>query len=228
MNLTTLKRKPIPRATRWFAAAALGGMLSASAVAAETSMNPYAMADDTWITISGTVENVQADAFTLDYGPGTIIVEMDDGDRDADAYKLLDGDNVTVSGKIDDDFFETTTIEAGSVFVENIGTTFFSSSLDEETRGQLEWNVLPPVVVSQTVVKGTVTQVMDEEFTVNTGPLTITVDVDEMAYNPLDDEGYQKIAVGDRVKVTGTMENELFEGRELEADTVVKLWTEAS
>ena len=36
-------------------------------------------------TISGTVESVQADRFALDYGTGRIIVEMDDGDRDADS-----------------------------------------------------------------------------------------------------------------------------------------------
>ena len=37
---------------------------------------------------------------------------MDDGDRDADAYKLLPGDEVNVIGKVDDDLFQTTTIDA--------------------------------------------------------------------------------------------------------------------
>lgn len=77
--------------------------------------DPYAQPDDTWISISGSVEAVSADAFTLNYGEGVITVEMDDGDRDADAYKLIPGDKVTVSGMIDDDFYETTTIEASSV-----------------------------------------------------------------------------------------------------------------
>ena len=44
-----------------------------------------------------------------------------------------------------------------------------------------------------------------------------------MLYNPLDDEGYQKIDVGDRVKVTGNIDNDLFEGKELMADSVIKL-----
>ena len=73
---------------------------------ADDDKNPYAMADGTWITISGEVGAVDPDHFTLDYGDGLVVVEMDDGDRDADAYKLLQGDKVTVAGRIDDDFFE--------------------------------------------------------------------------------------------------------------------------
>ncbi|MDX1380313.1 MAG: hypothetical protein R3233_04290, partial [Xanthomonadales bacterium] len=64
--------------------------------------NPYVKADDTWISISGTVDVVHPNSFVLDYGDGMVKVEMDDGDRDADAYKLLKGDKVTVSGRIDD------------------------------------------------------------------------------------------------------------------------------
>ena len=117
-------------------AALIAAGLTTSAQADET--NPYTMADNTWITLGGEVESVNPDSFMLDYGDGYILVEMDDGDRDADAYKLLKGDKVTVSGQIDD-------------------------------------------------------------------------------------EGYQKIDVGDRVRVRGEMDSDLFEGRELVADTVIKL-----
>ena len=50
------------------------------------------------ISVTGTVESVEADAFELNlaedmpHGGALITVEMDDGDRDADAYKLLPGD----------------------------------------------------------------------------------------------------------------------------------------
>lgn len=185
--------------------------------------NPYAMRDNSWITISGTVESVQKDRFTLDYGDALVTVEMDDGDRDADAYKLLKGDKVTVTGRIDDDMFEYTKIEAGSVFVENIGTTFFASSIDEESADALLGSVSVPVVVSETVVRGTVTEVADEEFVVDAGARKIRVEVENMPYNPLDDEGYLKIEKGDRVRVTGRIDNDLFEGRELVADSVIKL-----
>ena len=51
----------------------------------------------------------------------------------------------------------------------------------------------------------------------------MTVDVQNMAYNPLDDKGYQKIEVGDIVRATGKIDESFFEGRELMAESVVKL-----
>lgn len=200
------------------AACVLGASIATPALAED----PYMKPDHTWISLSGTIKHVERDAFTLDYGEGIITVEMDDGDRDADAYKLLEGDKVTVNGRVDDDLFETTTIEASSVYVENIGTTFYASSIDEEDAYALV-TITTPIVVSATVVEGRVTDVNDEEFSVDTGPRQIRVDVSEMPYNPLDDKGYQKIKKGDRVRVGGHMEDNFLEGRELMADSVVTL-----
>jgi hypothetical protein len=199
-------------------ALALGSTTAGAADASET--DPYAMPDGTWINISGIIESVGPDTFSLDYGEGIVVVEMDDGDRDADAYKLLAGDKVAVSGRVDDDFFEATTIEAGSVYVESRGTIFFASSIDEEAAEGFAAAIVSPVDVSKTVVQGTVAVVDDDEFVIDSG---IRVDTAELGYNPLDDEGYQKITVGDRVKVVGTMESELFDSHELMADVVVKL-----
>ena len=106
--------------------------LAWGSVATGDERDPYEMQNNSWITISGTVDTVSADHFTLDYGDGLITVEMDDGDRDADAYKLNRGDEVTVSGRIDDDFYEFTTIEASSVYVRHLNTMFFASAVDEE------------------------------------------------------------------------------------------------
>lgn len=198
-------------------------MLTTSWAMAE---NPYIQPDDTWISISGTVDSVSPDIFLLDYGDGSIYVEMDDLDRDADAYKLDKGNKVTVTGMIDDDFFDLRTIEAGSVFVEKLGTTFFSSAIDEEdplVTIMYPINVVVPVDISQTRIEGTVTNVYDEEFTLDSGVMEITVEVEEMLYNPLDDEGYQKIQVGDRVLVFGEIDQDLFEGTEIVADSVITL-----
>jgi hypothetical protein len=202
----------------------IGAVLLALGLAAmpAAAEDPYMQPNDTWISISGTVESVQRDSFVLDYGDGLITVEMDDGDRDADAYKLVEDDKVTVSGKIDDDFFETTTIEASSVYVENLGTTFYASAVDEEDTFVTYWD---PVLVARTVVQGTVTSVepMAGEFTIHTGARALQVEVDEMTYDPLDDEGYQRIGIGDEVSVVGTMDDDLFEGRELVADSIIKI-----
>ena len=187
---------------------ALALLMAGTAMAKDPKVQP----DDTWISISGTVRSVTADTFMLDYGAGDLIVEMDDGDRDADAYQLLPGDKVTVTGRVDDDFFEKTTLEASSVYVEKIGTHFFASAT---------FDSLP--MVSQSVVKGTVTLVEGQEFQLDTGLNDLTVNVEQMSYNPLDDVGYQKIRPGDIVRVTGNIDANLFTGHEMVADTVTKL-----
>ena len=86
----------------------------------------------------------------LDYGDGST-VEMDDGDRDADAYKLLEGDKVRVMGRVDDDFLETTAIDAMSVQVDKLDTTFYADPRDE---GTLSLAVTAPIAISETIVNG--------------------------------------------------------------------------
>ncbi|MBK1621298.1 hypothetical protein CKO42_23350 [Lamprobacter modestohalophilus] len=207
--------------TKMMACSALAlALTGATAVWAE---DPMTKPDDSWISVSGTVESVTNDAFVLDYGEGLMTVEMDDGDRDADGYKLVRGDKVTVNGRIDDDLFEARTLEASSVYVENIDTYFYASAVDEEDINDVIVTVSTPVVISATTVQGRVTEVGSDEFVVDTGLREVRVEVEEMAYNPLDDEGYQKIEVGDRVSVTGQIDDDLFEGRELVADSVVTL-----
>jgi uncharacterized protein YdeI (BOF family) len=190
---------------------------------AEMNKNPYSMASGTWITIRGVVKGVRPDTFTLDYGDNSVIVEMDDGDRDADAYQLIAGDKVSVSGRIDDDFFERTTIEAAAVYVENLNTTFFSSAIDEEDRPGLAIAVSTPMLMTQTLVNGIVTRIKGSEFVVDTGMRALRIETDELAYDPLDDQGYQKIQIGDRVRVTGRVQNDFFDGREIVADSITEL-----
>ena len=205
--------------------AVFAAMVFATSAAPADDENPYLKANETWINIDGTVESVSADSFELDYGTGVVTVEMDDGDRDADGYNLIKGDKVRVSGMVDDDLYETTTIEASSVYVENLGTYFYASAVDDEDVDTFI-TYTTPIVVSDTVVQGTVTDVdtIGSDFVINTGERSLTVDTDSMPYDPLDDEGYQKIEVGDRVSVTGYMEQKFFEGREFSARSIVTLF----
>ncbi len=196
---------------------ALGIGLTTAAAAAP---NPYAKEDRSWISIRGTVGAVTADAFELDYGEGFVTVEMDDFAPDADGYKLLEGDEVTVYGRIDDDTFETTSIEASSVWVQGLNTYFFANSADEEE--------LPAVVTLHTIdydlkLTGTIHDVDGSEFTLDTGRREMRVDTDELGYDPFDDEGYQKLDKGDRVSVTGNINNDWWDSRELMAETIVTL-----
>jgi uncharacterized protein YdeI (BOF family) len=184
------------------------------------SANPYTQPDEAWISLSGSVESVSSDMFTLDYGDGSVFVEMDDGDRDADGYKLLPGDKVTVTGRIDDDLYETTSIEAGSVYLEKLGTTFYASPVDDES---VVLTVTTPIVVADTTVIGTIRNVDDNRFTVDTGERELNVMTGGLSYNPLDDKGYQQLEQGDRVQVTGRIDEDFFTTPELFATRIIKV-----
>jgi uncharacterized protein YdeI (BOF family) len=189
-----------------------------TAVLADES--PFSQADDTWVNMTGTAIETGPDSFYLDYGQGTILVEMDDWSTDADAAPIFNGDEVRVYGEIDDDFSELATIEAESVYVENLGVYFYANADDEESA--LFTNTAP-IVVGQTEVIGTVTSVEGREFTVDKGNQMLTVDTIGMDYNPLDDRGFQQVDVGDLISVTGNMEENIIDTMELEADTLVIL-----
>lgn len=203
----------------WLAGSALA-LAAALPVHATTSSLPYAMPDDAWISIDGTVQSVRPDSFTLDYGEGVVIIEMDDGDRDADGYKLIEGDVVNVIGKVDDDLFERTTVEAASVYVQKLETTFYASAVDEE---DVVLTVARPLATAQTIVRGTVATVGDDSFTIEMGETALTVDTASLGYDPLDDAGYQRVEPGDRVSVSGDMDDRFFRGPELDADALVVL-----
>jgi uncharacterized protein YdeI (BOF family) len=197
----------------------------------DAAMDPYAKPDDSWISISGTVVNPKDDSFVLDYGQGTIIVEMDDWDEFGEAHTLIDGDRVTVYGDIDDGLFERRTIEAGSVYVEGLNTYFYASSTDEEGDAYTPyfWAVTEPLEPNRATLRGTVTSVEagDREFTIDTGIQTVTVETEFLGYNPLDKLGFQQIEEGDRVSITGVFDRDFLEGRVFEADSVVTLFDES-
>jgi uncharacterized protein YdeI (BOF family) len=224
---------------------ALGAWMVTPATAEAQEM-PYLKAEGTWISISGTVQSATPSSFVLDYGDSTITVETDIGDLKGAAV-LQQGDRVTVNGRIDDDFLEKREIEASNVFVERLGTTYYADRPDMTTtpgdttgtpsdtstadngrtsmadNGEAWTIVWLPIVEARTVLEGTVTKVGDDEFTLAAGSRTFEVEVDEMSNNPLDDDGYHRIHVGDRVRVWGELDRELFEGEVFDATSVVTL-----
>lgn len=202
--------------------------ISSTLIAAPTAVlaateSPYLQSDGSWITLSGTVTSTAAETFTLDYGGGLVTVEMDDWDWYEEDGEILSGDKVTVYGEVDDDTFENTKIEASSVYVENLGTYFFASAADEENFNDLDVTPTVPVDVGDLTITGTVESVDGREFTIDSAAQRMKVDTTFMSYNPMDDEGYQKIDKGDLVTVTGNTEYDTFEKQELMAESVVTL-----
>jgi uncharacterized protein YdeI (BOF family) len=216
-----IERKPTLR----LAVALASGLTAGAAVAAQDDVNPRMQPDGSWVSIGGTVTSAGTDAFMLDYGDGMITVEMDDWDAWGDAWPISAGDQVTVYGAVDDEIYEAATIEASSVYVENLNTYFYASAADEEAFDA--FYLMSPVEVGPMTLVGTVEKVMPAQgaFVVDSDLREMTVDVDPLLYDPLDDQGFQQIEVGDRVSVTGVVDYEVLDGHELEATQVVTLDT---
>lgn len=205
------------------AAAVCLSLLMTGAVSAATSSPvtpPSMQPNGSWTSISGTVTDTQPGAFTLDYGKGKVTVEMDGWVWYGKNYQKINGDKVTVVGKIDDDFFESAKIEASSVYDQKLGSFFYANAADEEGSSNIDYWVRP-VVVGETMVRGKVSSVSGDEFTVDYGPRRVTVDTDQLANNPLDDKGFMRIDKGDYVSVTGDMDHDFWGQRKLEANAVV-------
>lgn len=183
--------------------------------------------DGEYVTVSGKVTETNPHSFVMKTKNNKVLVEVDDYTSwTADGFKVIVGDQVVVNGKVDKDFLEKKSIEAGSVYVKNIDTYFFSNSADEETSTYITpaysyIGTLPEGAVVD--LQGTVTNVDNREFTVDTGFRKVRVDTDEMAYNPLDNIGFSKIKVGDRVRISGDVEDNLFESKKVDAKYVNKL-----
>lgn len=196
-------------------------MMAFSAAAKE---DPYEKPDDSWISVSGMVVETAPDSFILDYGEGLITVEMDDWDWYRQGTNLLEGDQVTVYGQVDNDLWETARIEANSIYVDSLNTYFYASDADQENVGARVTGVITAVPATDWMdLSGVVTAIDGREFTLDTGLRKMTVDTITMPYNPMDDKGFQKIEKGDLVKVYGDLNLEVFEERELLADMIITL-----
>ena len=154
---------------------------------------------------------------------------MDDWDWYEEGRQILAGDRVTVRGEIDDGFYEERTIEANSVFVHSIATTYYADDADEESVANLSslagYPDYPAEVPDGTwmTVAGKVTDVDGREFDIKTEDHEIQVDTMTMTYNPMDRDGLQQIEVGDQVYVSGRLDTGFFEENEINATTVMTL-----
>lgn len=179
------------------------------------------------VTITGKVTEVKRNSFMLKTYGKNILVEMDSYDGWAgEGFKLINGDQVVVYGRIDNDFLEKKKVEAGTVYVKNINAYFFANSADEEGYNYIP-NVysymsdLPENVLVD--IQGKITKINKRELTVDTGSRKVTVDTKKMTYNPLDKLGFTKLKIGDRVRVSGKVEDNIFESNEVAANYLTKL-----
>ncbi len=213
---------------RLIAPAVAAGLAAATFVA--HADDPVEQPDESWLTVNGTVVSARPDSFKLDYGEGLVTVEMDDWGWYEEDHLLIEGDQVTVHGRVDAGLFEKRTIEAGSVYVEDLNTYFYANTADEEGDSRLiSYVVTVPLDEGSWVnISGIIEDVDGREFTLATGFGEIQVDTRTMAYNPLDNEGFQRLDRGQAVSVRGRLDNDLFERREIIADTIYSLSADAA
>ena len=169
-----------------------------------------------WVSLTGSVKSNSRDSFVVDYGVGEITVEMDDRDWSSD-NRLSRGDSVTVTGRVDKDFYATRTIEASSVYVDRLSTYYYASPADEEGANYAfltrrngdggEWISMTGAVLSKSA----------ESLTIDVGARGLKVDISELARA-------STAKVGDRVSVSGELRRaDPLETRQLVASSVVVL-----
>ncbi|MDX1536232.1 NirD/YgiW/YdeI family stress tolerance protein [Arsukibacterium sp.] len=177
--------------------------------------------DGSWVSLSGKVVSHTPEAFTLDYGEGTILVETDDWDSIGDGWAINESDKVTVYGVVDNGFYESKTIEAGSVYIEDSNTMVTAPSTADEEGMPVTYTYFSVPADYDFQIAGTVTSISGREFTVDNGQRKVTVDTINMGYNPLDSIGVQQIEKGDFVSVSGDLDVNIFDNNEITAESIV-------
>ena len=201
--------------------------------AAPAAQSPYELSNHSWVTLTGEVVATREGQIALDYGGGSIGVELDDRDRFDEANLVSPGERLTVFGRIDADFGEVRTIEADSIFVHSTQTYYSDmSAADDEadpfTMAYVTQSYAYPVPATEGAVfsVGGIVRSIDadeNEFVIDTGWNDLQVDADYLTYNPLMAEGDARLSVGDDVRVTGRFDEGVVEDDEILATSVVTL-----
>ncbi|WP_416397445.1 hypothetical protein [Allohahella sp. A8] len=226
--------------------AAVLGLGATQALADPKPLSSYQEGDTAVLT--GTVIGIDGDDFTLDFGGDTIEVELEGWTWGADVSQYLKaGDEVVVSGTVEDGWFDNREIEANNIYLTAtrdyyyvvdtspayVGAVEADVNRQGSTQGQDQQQVQNQQQgqnQNQDLTEGTyistrgeVTKVSGREFTVESDGKTLTIDTAEMMYNPLDKAYGEPIEQGDRVYVYGEVDDEFFSKKEISANSVVKL-----
>lgn len=180
-----------------------------------------------YVTISGTVADIlDGDRFMLDYGNGKIQVDTNDAIRNwfksNASFGIKKGDKVTVTGKLDNNWFTKKEIDAYSITHDTDNYTLgFNPNTATST------NMLPyPDTARHSMfhrdrigITGIVGDVKSKDrFILEYDGGAIEVEMDGFKLAPGD-----QLKVGDRITVYGKIADNFFEKHELEADSIEKV-----
>tara|TARA_B100001971_G_scaffold215192_1_gene259863 strand:+ start:115846 stop:116505 length:660 start_codon:yes stop_codon:yes gene_type:complete len=154
-----------------------------------------------------------------------IIVEVDDEVKEHDSYNLMPGDDVRITGFVDQDALEKFKVEASTVYVKNINSFIFVSGVDEEGAPLKDTDLIFQSTIpgrSQSTLNGKVTKIGTDFFVVDTGLRKVKVLLSQISYDPLDDVGFTQIDIGDKVLVSGILNKNDFINDRLIASYIIE------
>ena len=166
-------------------------------------LSPYQLKDRADIKLTGRVTEAFTNTFTLDYGKGSITVEVDDYDSYEEGYNIEKGDQVIVTGKIDADLGQERTIEASEVYIPAVDLRIEACSHDEEDH-RVE-------VFTQRLSNGTEVELRGVIKNIESGVCTIQSSKGELEVR-LSDLRQQKVetlVLGQAIKVSGVYKKRL-------------------
>lgn len=194
--------------------------------------NQGVMQNDAYVTISGTVASIEEDdEFVLNHKGGQIEVDTNDAWRNlfkrdaANAAKALTvGDRVTVTGRIDDDWFGDRELDAYSLRHER-GGQVFNYEPTKRVEGAPDMN-MAETQDDRVTLTGTITEVVNNNrYRMRFSSQSAATNTQQAATIEIDTTGItggkdQRFNVGDRVTVVGELDDTFFRGREINVDTI--------
>ena len=195
--------------------------LAATAIALPNVANA---AGESMVSLSGQASNIQENEFELSTGDGSITVEVDNWvwDNRLDE-QIQNGERVTVRGEIEEGWFTDRELEADSIYLEEDNQYLYLQDAEDKLTDQNTPSVDSAGFVNghedgaYVTSRGTVEDVIGTEFTINSQGQKMKVDVSELSANPLSDD---RIEEGDRVSVSGRIDEGFFNTQEIMASNV--------
>lgn len=187
--------------------------------------------DGSTVTLTGTVQKVDGHDFVMRHGRENIEVELEGWNwNKPDLEKHLKvGQRVTVTGEVDDDWFDEKELEAQNIYLDteqvyfytvDINPAYVQATRDVEKRRMARGDMQDGSYYS---VRGDIKKIDGDDIVLAANNRNYRVNLDELGYNPLDNQGLQRLSVGDRVWVSGEIDDNFFDGKEIDADVIVSI-----
>ncbi len=162
--------------------------------------------EGSFITLTGRVVEAHPDGFVLDYGTGNVTVQMNDWDWYERDYRSLEGQRVTVQGRIDDNWTTRRSIDAQTVLASHTNRLYYAPIPGRAATIQ-SYEMLVPIADANTRIIGTVASIdpREREIWLESGGVEFAVNTDKLDFDPFSPRAPLRLNVGDRVIVGGNL-----------------------